>query len=112
MEGVREHLHATSDTHQGLTTGQVSDVNEGVVVRGVDVSDGEHHLSLLQLCMHRHSERKGFTTELGERGIRGITAGEDVRMHLLGEGGAGRSRGFSIGGFGFGGFLGLGTGRS
>ena len=42
-------LHATSDPANGLTTGQVSDVHEGVVEGGVDVGNSEHKLTISDL---------------------------------------------------------------
>jgi hypothetical protein len=39
----------TSDTNDGFLSRQVGDVNKGVVERGVDVSDAEHELALLDL---------------------------------------------------------------
>mmetsp|Transcript_30083 Transcript_30083/g.59742 ORF Transcript_30083/g.59742 Transcript_30083/m.59742 type:complete len:203 (-) Transcript_30083:10-618(-) len=39
-------LHATSDTDEGLTAGEISDVNKGVVEGGKKVRDGENLLSV------------------------------------------------------------------
>merc|ERR1712232_168020 len=43
------HLHASCHTNQGLTTSEIGNVDEGVVVRSVDVSHTEHFLARLQL---------------------------------------------------------------
>ena len=40
------HLHSSSHTDQGFTSGHIGDVNEGIVEGSVDVSNSEHLLSL------------------------------------------------------------------
>jgi len=50
---VSLHLHATGDTHESLASSQVSNMNEGVIVRGIDVGDAKHQLVLLQLLCKR-----------------------------------------------------------
>jgi hypothetical protein len=48
-------LHATSDSGVGLTAGQVSHVDEGIVECGQDVADTEDVLSLLAGSCGRRS---------------------------------------------------------
>merc|ERR1711924_47403 len=54
------HLHASSDTDHGLTSSEIGDVHEGVVVRGVDVGHAENDLIRLQLlCQHMLLDLRG-----------------------------------------------------
>lgn len=46
---VSLHLLATCDADDCFSARQVSDVDKGVVVAGVDVADGEHLLSIEHL---------------------------------------------------------------
>jgi hypothetical protein len=48
------HLHATSDAHQGLTAGKISNVDEGVVEGRENAGDGEDVLAVLLLRAERH----------------------------------------------------------
>lgn len=43
------HLHASGDTGNGLTAGQIGNVDESVVEAGIDVSHAKDNLSLLDL---------------------------------------------------------------
>jgi hypothetical protein len=45
----------TSDAADGFTTGQISDVNEGVIERGVDVRDAENEFSFSDLRTEGYS---------------------------------------------------------
>ena len=51
---VSLHLHTSGDTDKGLTTSQISDVDEGVVEGSKDVSDGEN----LRSCTVKMSETR------------------------------------------------------
>ena len=46
-------MKRTSDTGDGLLAGEIGDMDEGVVERGVDVSDTENELALSNLGPER-----------------------------------------------------------
>ena len=50
---MRRSRKRTSDTGDGLLAGEISDMDEGVVERGVDVSDTENELALSNLGPER-----------------------------------------------------------
>lgn len=57
MQPTTSHLEHTSDTGDGFTTGQISNVDEGVVEGGEDVSNTKDELTLTDLGAQGHSFR-------------------------------------------------------
>ena len=52
---MRLEIRRTSDTGDGFPTRQISDMDEGIVERGIDVGNTENELSLSDLRSERDS---------------------------------------------------------
>lgn len=74
LVAISLHLHTTGATHQRFATGQICDVNEGVIERGEEMANAEAVLSFAQgraqldglhlsASLRRHLERTPFSRD-------------------------------------------------